>query len=258
MAPTPVEDDPSLGEVIESATTRFLAECPHTRLQDPPSLGSFVKIASRLRRTGDTAFSTQDLKDIRRSEPAETEIPEFDDPFLDPPPMIPRSSSVPFPEGTLYGLVCDAVTGSIEPGRRAAAYGMDEDELRAEQPQIFDLLATRFSALHVAYVEGGRVRIGVPPAPPRIHARVVACTPEEVCAITNSPDLLRIILSQGQGPLGDELIVATLRQAYLCQNRDFRFLVRMGKQTASLMRDDPERVSALLRKLEPSLLESQA
>ena len=34
-------------------------------------------------------------------------------------------------------------------------------------------------------------------------------------------------------------------------NNDFAFLVRAGKRLALLLRDDPERLSALLRKLEP-------
>ena len=172
------------------------------------------------------------------------------DPFADP---LPESAPVldSAPDGTLYALVCFALTGSIEPGRRAAAYGLEEDELHRQQPQIVALLATEFAAIHVGYAQEGRIRPHLPPRPPRLHARVWECTPHEIRALTESSDFLRPMLVPTGEVSPDELIAACLRNAYLCRERDTAYLVRMGKQLAMLLRDDPERLTALLRKLEP-------
>jgi hypothetical protein len=224
-----------IGEVLSANTTRFIAQCPPERLHDPPALGAFVRI----------------LPPGAIVPPANAAAEEaIDDPFADPPPAKP--SALPSaPEETLYALVFSATTGSLEPGRRAAAYGLEEAQLREEQPQIFDLLATEFEALHIGFVRDGRLRPYLPSRPPRLHALVETCTPEETCALTDTPDLLRTLLAATGEVSADELIAACLRHAYECRNRDFAYLVRMGKQLAILLREDPERLAALLRKLEP-------
>jgi hypothetical protein len=222
-----------IGEVVEASTTRFVAHCPQECLYEPPPLGAFVRIMLQ--------------PDASQTEPQET-IEE--DPFADPAPQ-PMPPTADAPDGTLYAVVCMATTGSVEPGRRPAAYGLDEQQLREEQPQIFDLLTTEFTALHIGYVQGGRVRPYLPPRPPRLHAFVTPCTPSEVRALSDSLDFLRALLTAPGEVSPDELIAAALREAYLQRNQEFAFLVRAGKQLASLLRDDPDRLAALLRKLEP-------
>ncbi len=227
------------GEVIEASTTRFTAQCPSERLHLPPDFGAFVKI---LPPGAKPPFVPDALPDLH----AAREI----DPFADPLPASARALDTAA-DGTLYALVYFALTGSIEPGRRAAAYGLEEDELHRQQPQIVALLATEFSALHVGYAQDGRIRSHLPPRPPRLHARVWECTPAEVCALTEDTDFLRPLLVPTGEVSPDELIAACLRSAYLYRDRDTAYLVRMGKQLAMLLREDPERLTALLRKLEP-------
>lgn len=221
-----------VGEVIEASTTRFTAQCPRERLHAPPIFGTFVKIVPG------GAIAT--------AAPAET-APA--DPFADPPLLLPATLPPNTPDETLYALVFAAGTGSAEPGRRPTAYGLEEAQLQAEQPQIFDLLATCFSALHVGFAREGRIRPYLPPRPPRLHAMVMECSTAEVCALTESPDFLRALL-KGPGEVdADELIAACLRHASACRDNAFPFLVRMGKQLATLLREDPDRLTALLRKL---------
>lgn len=233
----PFEKTEIVGEIIEAGTTRFVAQCPRHRLHEPPVFGAFVKV----------------LPKGARKALAETSAEEngFDDPFADPVAPAPGTLSGA-PDDTLYALVCAASTGSSDLGRRPTAYGLEEAALREEQPQIFDLLATEFAALHIGYAEGGTVRNALPPRPPRLHAFVLPCSSEEVRALTETPDFARRLLqSSGEIP-SDELVTASLRQGYEARNRDFAFLVRAGKQLASLLRDDPERLAALLRQLEPA------
>ena len=227
------------GEVIEASTTRFTAQCPAERLHLPPDFGAFVKILP----PGTKPAPFHD------AHPALSAVQEAD-PFADPP-EISTALHTDAADGTLYALVYFALTGSIEPGRRAAAYGLEEDELHRQQPQIVALLATEFAALHVGYAQAGRIRPYLPPRPPRLHARVWECTPAEVCALTESSDFLRPLLVPTGEVSPDELIAACLRTACLYRDNDTAYLVRMGKQLAMLLREDPERLTALLRKLEP-------
>ena len=70
---------------------------------------------------------------------------------------------------TIYGAVFNAYTHSLEPNRLAIAYHRSEQELRDEQPQIFELLKTKFEAVIIGYEAEGAVRYHLPPQPPRIH-----------------------------------------------------------------------------------------
>ena len=150
--------------------------------------------------------------------------------------------------------VCHCYTfrnGAIEAGRRAAAYGLGEEELRREQPQIYDLLCTVFSAVPIGHALPERLTIGLPPRPPRIHAFVGLCSDEEICALTESPDFLRLLLAAPAESAPDELVAVCLRRACECRRNDFEYLVRAGKHLAALLRDNPDRLTALLNKLEP-------
>jgi hypothetical protein len=232
--------EPILGEIIEASTLRFVAQCPQERLHEPPVYGAFVKVLP----PGTPLLGT-----------TTSVAPPFADssvdPFADPPAVAPMALPADTPDGALYALVYAAATGSAEPGRRPAAYGLAEKELRAEQPQIFDLLATHFEALPVGYAHQGRVRANLPPRPPRLHAFVYSCSHAEVCALTDTPDFARRLLSMPGLANPDELLATCLRESYLCRDNDFAFLVRIGQQLANLLRDNPERLTALLRSLEP-------
>jgi hypothetical protein len=227
----------SIGEVVAAGTARFTAQCPPSLLHEPPAFGSFVKIAVG--------------KALAESVPAAQRAPAgIDDPFADLP--APGAGLPPgTPDQTLYAIVYAAATGSAEPGRRPTAYGLDEEQLRLQQPQIFSLLATEFSALHIGYASGGRFRAGIPPRPARLHAAVWECSPDEVCAVSEPPEILRALVKSPSDVPADELIVACLRLACDCRDGDYAFLVRAGKQLATLLRDDPDRLNAILDRLEP-------
>ena len=205
-------DDP-LGEIVESSTTEFVAES--RIVHEPPSLGQFVRVGG----------STSPLQSA--------------DPF----------ESAPVPKGAVYGLVVQARTASREPGRRAASFGLSEEQLRREQPQLWQLLATDFQCVIVGHEEAGELRSYLPPKPPRIHAPVYPGSDQEVCQITKSLGFLRTILSSLACPSPDEAIAASLRIAIRCQGGDEAFAVRAGRELAFLMRDDYERLSAILRNL---------
>ncbi len=240
-----------IGEIIEAGTTAFVAQCLEVpreivpRLYDPPPFGSFVKI-------GKPSPGT----------PAEIPPPlgidsdaEEDDPFalaFDPPPsQISTGAGLP---PAVYALVYGANTASLEPNRRPSALGFaDEDEMRLQQPQIFELLRTEFSGLLIAYSEGGDkpLRRHLPPLPPRIHSRVYPCTPEETRLLTEDLSFLRGLLLPSGGALSgvpsDELAAACLRMARESHPDDQAFLLKAGRTLATLLATDYERLQAILK-----------
>ena len=149
----------------------------------------------------------------------------------------------------VYGVVAAVETGSIEPNRRAAAFWQSEDDLRKSQPQIFELLSTRFTAIIAAHRSGGVLRLRLPPRPPRVHGFIYECTPAEIREVTGDPAILRPML-EAPFPCGDDLVAALLRQGAPTQDDPRAFLVSAGKYLALLLRDDYPRLQAIIRKLE--------
>lgn len=151
-------------------------------------------------------------------------------------------------EVPIVGIVFNVFTHSIEPNRRPMAYGKTEEELRLEQPQIFELLRTEFQALVLGYLsERGPVQT-LPPQPARIHAFVYLCSDEEVRAFTHTDDYLRSILNTAKIPT-DELLIAVMRHALRAHDGDLGYLVRLGKELSRLLGDDYDRLSSIIRRV---------
>jgi hypothetical protein len=148
----------------------------------------------------------------------------------------------------VLGIIFNVFTHSIEPNRRPTAYGKTEEELRLEQPQIFELLRTEFQALIIGYLDGGAPVQILPPQPARIHSFVHLCTDEEVRAFTGNDDYLRSILNTSKVPT-DELLIAVLRHTLRAHEHSRDYLVRMGKELSRLMGDDYDRLSSVIRRV---------
>ncbi|MDP2918841.1 MAG: hypothetical protein Q8O43_01290 [Dehalococcoidia bacterium] len=189
-----------LGEVIESSTTGFTAEC--YELYSLPPFGSLVKTA-------------------------------------DPPVEI-------------YGVVCQAGTSSIEPGRRPIARGKDEEseaEIYSANPQLWKLLRSEFRVLVIGHKQDGTVYHYLPPKPARIHAFVNLCSPEEVKQFSRSFDFLDLLMNAGPQVPVEELVSATLRQMSTAQEDQRSFLVAAGKELTALLGGEFTRLKAILTRL---------
>ena len=150
---------------------------------------------------------------------------------------------------TSIAMICDIITGSTELNRRPIAYGKSEEELRKEQPQIFELLRTEIKAKIVGYSDGGDMRQLVPPQPPKLHDFVYPCSPEEIQAFTQKFDYFRTLAGFG-GSLSDELLIAAIQQSCQCQSMSARTcLVRIGKELSRLFRDDYDRLESILKRV---------
>jgi len=128
----------------------------------------------------------------------------------------------------------------------------DEEKLKEEQPELAEwLLMTEFRAIIIGFSENGRVRRYLPPRPPKMHYFVYPCTTDEIRAITQSMDFLRTLSSFRNAP-SDEVIAACIREAARAhQPNDFEFKVAAGKKLANLLKDDYERLEAIIRRVAP-------
>ncbi len=150
------------------------------------------------------------------------------------------------------GIVCYAQTCGVDPGRRPVARGRDEtdeEEVYRNNPELRELLRTEFSSVVVGFREGSNVFHYLPPRPPRIHGFVYNCEDDEVREFTSKLDFLQTLINSSVPVWVDELIAAALRQASGIRGWDRQFLVGAGKELATLLINDVNRLNGILRRI---------
>jgi hypothetical protein len=153
----------------------------------------------------------------------------------------------------LYGVVYNATTESLEPGRKPIARGKDEaseDDIYRNSPQLAKLLRTEFSALVVGHKSDGQIRHFLPPRPARIHAFVFPCPADEVKQFSASLSFLDVLANARLEVPMEEVIAACLRQmgeVYREGRRDF--LVAAGKELALRLGAEYSRLRTILERI---------
>ncbi|GAB4434354.1 MAG: HAS-barrel domain-containing protein [Chloroflexi bacterium OHK40] len=178
--------------------------------------------------------------------------------LLEAPPFGALVRAATRSEGlVVYGLVYEIRTGSKEPGGRAVVRGrtysgreLYDEEIYAENPDLAEVLQTEFSALTVGFAEEGRIYQYLPPHPPPVHYSVYPCTPDELARFSASCDFFRAVLFAAQIP-SDELLAAAIRAVARARPDGREYLVQAGRELAGLLKDDYDRLSALVRRIRP-------
>lgn len=156
-------------------------------------------------------------------------------------------------ETPVYGIVYHAETASIEPGRRPIARGKDEAseaDIYRTSPQLSRLLQSEFSVLAAGYREEGKLCRYLPPQPVPVHAFVYVCPPDEVKEFAASFDFLPLLLNNnGLQVDSGELTAAAVREMSRVQDNPHAFLVAAGKEIATLLRGDYNRLRTVLGRL---------
>jgi hypothetical protein len=154
----------------------------------------------------------------------------------------------------LYGIVYNAATTSLEPGRRPIARGKDEkteEGIYQASPQLLKLLRSEFGALVVGHRQDKKLYHYLPPTPARIHGFVYQCTPSEVMEFGQSFDFLNILVNARLPVSTEELIAAALRQMSQAYKDPRAFLVAAGKELAALLSGDINQLKAILGRIKP-------
>jgi hypothetical protein len=153
---------------------------------------------------------------------------------------------------TLYGIVYNATTASIEPGRRPIARGKDEkneEEIYRSSPQLLKLLRSEFSALVVGHRQSDKLFHYLPPKPARIHSFVYQCQAEELREFSQSFDFFNILLNTRLPVPIEEIVAASLRQMSQVYEDPHTFLVAAGKELAILLGGEFNRLKSVLGRI---------
>ena len=178
-------------------------------LHSPPPFGSFVKVAW----TGESPSN---------------------DPFELQP--------------AIYAVVHNASTAPVDTGRRLRAFWKDEEELKEQQPELDEwMLVTNFRAVIIGYCANGQVCQILPPKPPKLLTRVYPCEPGEIKRVTEQKHFLRTLLLFPSAPT-EEVVAAVIRTAWRICGQD-SFLIDAGKELANLLKDDYDRLQAIMRRI---------
>jgi hypothetical protein len=154
----------------------------------------------------------------------------------------------------IYGVVYNALTSGVEPGRRPIARGkdeMNEDEIYRANPQLLKLLRSEFTIQITGFRQDGRCYQYLPPKPAHIHSFVYLCSDQEVKQFSQSFGFLNILLKSHLPLPVEELVAASLRQmgqVYGAERRSF--LVEAGKELAVLLSSDYGQLKAILKGLD--------
>jgi hypothetical protein len=151
--------------------------------------------------------------------------------------------------GPVYGVVVKITTAATDPSRRTQALHLTPDELAERMPQLELVLRTCFNVLTVGHGHEGRVRPFLPARPPEIHRFVYPCAPEEVEALTEGPDYLRVLAMAHEFPV-DDALAASVGHAAAVRADARGYVVRCGKYLAQLFKRDFDRFDAVMRRLE--------
>jgi hypothetical protein len=164
----------------------------------------------------------------------------------------------------IYAIVYHATTSPIDSVHRARALGLSLQDLREQQPQIFAMLKTEFSAAIVGFKtvqyadgNGNRPRkIGetiyqhLPPRPPQVHQAVLRGEPDDIAQFSENLDFLRSLLDIHNAPV-DALIAAAIREVYRVRQADRDWLVQVGRTLSVMLKDDYDRLRVILSQIHP-------
>ncbi len=149
-----------------------------------------------------------------------------------------------------YGVVYHATTAPIDSVHRAVALGLSLKELREQQPQIFAMLRSEIKVVLLGFGSVGSIYQHLPAQPPQIHQAVYACEAEEIENFTDELNFLRTLVQMTNAPV-DELIAAVLRNVYQVRKCDRNWLVQAGRKLSLLLKDDYDRLGAILGQVHP-------
>lgn len=113
---------------------------------------------------------------------------------------------------TIFGIVYDIQTGSMDPVRYPFPYKKTHEELLREQPQIFEFLKTTFSCLTVGYQDKGKIVYQLAPEPPKIHSFIALASDETCKEFFYRNNFLHLLFNASEITHIDELLLAILKQ----------------------------------------------
>ena len=90
----------------------------------------------------------------------------------------------------------------------------------------------------------------LPPRPPQIHQAVYRCPPEDIVRFSEQLDFFRTLLQVKSAPV-EALVAAAIREVYQLRQADRAWLVQAGRTLCVLLKDDYDRLKVILSQIHP-------
>jgi hypothetical protein len=200
-----------LAEVIETATTEFLAQClepEELTFPQMPPFGSWVK--SWDEESGNKIFG-----------------------------IVTSVSTTPI----------DSVHRARALGLSLAELREQQPQIFAMLTTEFRATIVGFETVNEQFNGNGNRRGQIyqylPPRPPQIHQAVYRCQKDEVICFSEQLDFLRILL-QVQDIPPEALVAASIREIYQLRKAERPWLIQAGRYLSVLLKDDYDRLRYVL------------
>lgn len=206
-----------IAEVIETATTEFLAQCLEPEdlsFATMPPFGSWVK--ARDEDSGNQIYAivyhvtTSPIDSVHRARALGLSLQELRE-------------------------------------QQPQIFAMLKTEFRAAIVGYQPLYSARNGATRQLELDEA-VYQHLPPRPPQVHQAVYYCEPEEVVHFSEKLDFLRTLLQVNGAPV-DGLAAATIREIYRLRQADRNWLVQAGRTLSTLLKDDYDRLRIILSQI---------
>lgn len=205
--------DPNhIAEVIETATTDYLAQClepDQLNFPEMPPFGSWV-----------TAMDDDSGNQIFG--------------------VVYHATTAPI----------DSVHRARALGLSLAELREQQPQIFAMLKTEFRVAIVGFRAPDLAGQPLGPIFQHLPPRPPQVHQAVYRCDPEAVIGFTEELDFLRTLLDMTAAPV-DSLVAAVIRHGYQLRNLDRTWLVQAGRALSIQLKDDYDRLRVVLGQIHP-------
>lgn len=150
----------------------------------------------------------------------------------------------------IFAIVHQIQTGSIDSSRQPFAYGKTEDELKKEQPQIFEFLRTTFACIVLGYQENDHIYYTLAQRPVKIHSFVRNASDQEVFTFFKSHQYLQVLFGYTNKILNlDELLLALLKTIKLAKQFNENYLDEFVETYSLLTSNDYRRLKLFLQRL---------
>ncbi|CAD5960985.1 HerA-ATP synthase, barrel domain-containing protein [Planktothrix tepida] len=201
-----------IAEVIETATTEYLAQCLEPEdLSFPvmPAFGSWVK--SRDEESGNQVYG-----------------------------VVYYATTSPI----------DSVHRARALGLTLEELREQQPQIFAMLKTEFRVAIVGFEMTNPERSQRGKIYQYIPPRPPQIHQAVYECHPDEIVNFSQELDFLRTLLDVRNAPV-DSLVAAAIREIYQLRKLDRGWLIEAGRTLSILLKDDYDRLRIILKQIHP-------
>ncbi|MBE9146825.1 HAS-barrel domain-containing protein [Planktothrix mougeotii] len=201
-----------IAEVIETATTEYLAQCLEPEdLSFPvmPAFGSWVK--SKDEESGNQVYG-----------------------------VVYYATTSPI----------DSVHRARALGLTLEELREQQPQIFAMLKTEFRVAIVGFEMTNPERSQRGKIYQYIPPRPPQIHQAVYECHPDEIVNFSQELDFLRTLLDVRNAPV-DSLVAAAIREIYQLRKLDRGWLIEAGRTLSILLKDDYDRLRIILKQIHP-------